>query len=89
MARDKKALLRMVKNQLLQLASGIPFVTEEMTKEEIVSAILIMEPSPSPDPANPLAAPRSGSGEEAHHPVPGDPDYPVSARVARIRDSQK
>jgi len=89
MARDKKTLLRMRKDQLLQLASGIPFVTEEMTKEEIVSAIMIMDPSPSPAPANPLTAPSSGSGPEAHHPGIDSPDYPVSARVARIRDSQK
>jgi len=88
MARDKKSLLRMLKHQLLQLASGIPFVTEEMTKEEIVSAILIMSPPESSVVLSSLSS-SAGPGPEAHHPVPGDPDYPVSARVARIRDSQK
>ena len=85
MARDKKSLLKMLKSQLLQLASGIPFVTEEMTKEEIVSAILIMEP-PTPPPPAPSATPAAHvPGPEAYHPGIDSPDYPVSARVARIR----
>jgi hypothetical protein len=85
MARDKNSLMRLLKSKLLELAATIPFVTEEMTKEQIADAIVMMEPPESPVVPS-FAVP--GTGPEARHSVPGDPDYPVSARVARVHGKE-
>lgn len=85
MTYTKKGLMRKLKSELLTIASSIEFVSDEMTKDEIADAILIMGVRPGAPGAPGAPGSSEAKSETAPAPAPDDSDYPRSVRIRRAR----